>query len=113
MQSEGGAKARGSVWLCKRQLETSYRKMLYASAEKYWKAAIRKVAVTTRRGRKASLSFPRLILGPLALLLLPTFAGQSVCVCVWMRVIGREALGEPGGLCVAEQTFIGGISDFS
>lgn len=77
----------------------------YPSAEKYWKAAIHKVAVTIREGIKTGLFFPRLILGPLALLLLPTAARRTACMCVWMRIIEREALSKPGGLCIAEQTF--------
>lgn len=50
------------------------------SVKKYCKATVHKVALTIKEGRKASLFFPCLILGLIALLLLPT-AASGVCAC--------------------------------
>lgn len=55
---------------------------------------MRKVALTIKEERKASLFFHWLILGPLALFLLPTAAsGVSACGCTLQRekhLLSRE-----------------------
>lgn len=64
---------------------------------------MRKVALTIKEGRKASLFFHWLILGPLALFLLPYSCQWSECM--WMHITEREALAKARGLCIAKQTF--------
>lgn len=82
MQSKDGAKAQVLLWFYKWQPEAIYQRALYPSVKKYSKATMHKVALTIKEGRKSSLFFPWLILGPLALLLLPT-AANGVCACGW------------------------------
>lgn len=63
-----------------------------------------KVSLIIKKGRKASLFFPWLILGPLALWLLPT-AASGMCFCGWTLQRGKHLLSQEDSALLSKHLY--------